>query len=154
MNEENFESALAIGTAAEDAVYEWLKQNYSYVQDTRYQTRDKGTGPRLCGKEKSVILPDFIIYDKFRGKRAIDVKYKTSAYKINGGRHFTVDDYKFDNYMKCVELMGLDGLIIIFKFENDMYFYDHTDRGPLHRFANTYGNGAYLFELDSKRIRR
>jgi hypothetical protein len=152
--QEQFEEALAKGTEAEDFVYEWLKQNYSYVQDSRYQTRDKGTGPRLEGKEKSVILPDFIIYDKFRGAHAVDVKSKTSVYTIDGGRYFTVDDYKFDNYIKCVELMRLDGLILIFKFENDLYFYTEKDRGRKHWFANVHGNGSYLFEFDKKRIRR
>ena len=83
--DEKFEKALAVGTAAEDYVYDWLKKNYSYVQDNRYQTREKGTGPRLQGKERSVILPDFVIYDKFRGAHAVDVKLKTSAYKINNG---------------------------------------------------------------------
>jgi hypothetical protein len=153
-SEAEFEVLLATGTEAEDFVYSWLKQNYSYVQDTRYQTREKGTGPRLEGKERSVILPDFIIYDKFKGKWALDVKSKTSVYTISGGRYFTVDDYKYDHYMKCVELMGLDGLMLVFKFEGDLYFYTHKDRGIKHQFANTYGNGAYLFEYDKKRIRR
>lgn len=151
---EEFEAALAVGIEAEDFVYEWLKQNYSYVQDTRYQTREKGTGPRLEGKEKSVILPDFIIYDKFRGNWAIDVKKKSAAYIIDGGRYFTVDDYKFNDYMKAASLMKLDGLMIIFRFEGDMYFYTHEDKGRKHQFINSHGNYAYLFEYDKKKVRR
>lgn len=153
-SDEEFEAALAVGVAAEDSVYEWLKHNYSYVQDTRYQTREKGTGPRLEGIERSVILPDFIVYDKFKGRWAIDVKKKSAAYIIDGARYFTVDDYKFDDYMKCVALMGLDGLMIVFKFEGDMYFYTHEDKGRKHQFVNSYGRYAYLFEYSKKKIRR
>ena len=159
-NEQNsknadFEEKLAVGTAAEDFVYEWLKQNYGLVQDTRFQTRDKGVGPRLSGKEKSIILPDFIIYDKFNGKWAVDVKSKTSVYTIDGAKYFTVDDYKFDDYMKCVEIMELSGLLLIFKFDNDLYVYKHNEkRAYKHWFNNVHGNGAYLFEYDRKKIRR
>lgn len=154
MKDNDFETTLAIGTAAEDSVYIWLKLNYSYVQDSRYQTREKGTGPRLSGKEKDVIMPDFFIYDKFNGTHAVDVKSKESVYKIDNALQFTVDDYKFEDYMKCVQLMKLDGLIIIFKFEGDMYFYTDKDKGKKHHFGNNFGKGAYLFEFDKARIRR
>ena len=46
----------------------------------RYQTHDKGTGPRLEGTSGSVILPDFAFYDKFKGKCLLDVKHKTKNY--------------------------------------------------------------------------
>jgi hypothetical protein len=152
---ERFETNLAVGTEAEDYVYEWLKKNYSYVQDNRYQTREKGTGPRLQGKEKSVILPDFVIYDKFVGAHAIDVKLKTAAYKMGNSRYFTVDDHKFNDYMKCVQLMRLVGLIIIFKFENSLFLYTDKDERRKHYWDNTtFGKCSYLFEYDKKKIRR
>jgi len=153
-DKETFEAALEVGTKAEDIVYAWLKSIYSYVQDTRYQTRKEGTGPRLEGTSGSVILPDFIIYDRFKGKHAVDVKAKTSAYFIEGGRYFTVDSYKFDHYMKTVELMGLDGLYIIFVFEDELYLYTHEDMVRRHSFANSYGKVACLFDYDKTKIRR
>lgn len=154
MNDKDFEKSLAVGTAAEDLVYDWLKTNYAFVQDARYQTRDKkGKGPRLEGLGGSVILPDFIVYDAFKGKLAMDVKYKSSVYPINGKKYFTVDDYKFKDYLRCVQLMNLDDIVFLFVFEGRFYLYKSSEHQGTHRFDNTYGKCAYLFEYDKSKIR-
>jgi len=153
MDDKDFEKSLAIGTKAEDKVYVWLKQTYAYVQDMRYQTRDKGTGPRLEGAAGSIILPDFAVYDRFRGKRLLDVKAKSSVYTISGKSYFTVDDYKFQDYLKCVELMNLDGLLLLFVYGDKFYIYDAEDHKGIHKFDNNYGKSAYLFEYDKDKIR-
>lgn len=152
-SEEEFQETLAIGTAGEDTVYEWLKANYSLVQDVRYQTHNKGTGPRLAGKEGSIILPDFVVYDKFKGCFSVDVKVKTSVYKINGKKYFTVDDYKFRDYLKCNEIMNLDYLMLIFIIENRFHLYTDTEHKGTHIFNNNYGKAAYLFEYDKSKVR-
>ncbi len=153
MDDDTFEKTLAIGTKAEDRVYVWLKQTYSYVQDMRYQTRDKNAGPRLEGAGGSIILPDFAVYDRFRGKKAIDVKHKSSVYTIMGKKYFTVDGYKFRDYLRAVELMNLDGLLLLFVY-GDEYIYEGTEHSGTYRFDNTYGKEAYLFEYDKRNIRR
>ncbi len=148
----DFEKALGIGIAAENDVYEWLKNNYAFVQDSRYQTRDKGTGPRLSGLGGSVIIPDFIVYDAFEGKFALDVKFKTSIYPINGKKYFTVDDYKFRDYLRCMQLMNLDKMVFLFVYNNRYYMYKSDENNGVHRFDNTYGKGAYLFEHNEDKI--
>ena len=153
MTDELFEKSLAIGTAAEDIVYEWLKMNYAFVQDCRYQTRDKGKGPRLDGLSGSLVLPDFIVYDRYKGKFAIDVKFKSSIYPINGKKYFTVDDYKFRDYCQCVQLMNLDKMSVLFVHEDKFYMYDSTENKGIHRFDNTFGKAAYLFEHDASKIK-
>lgn len=147
MTDEKFQENLRIGTEAEDKVYAWLKLHYAFVQDMRYQKHNKGTGPRLEGAGGSIILPDFSYYDRYNGNYLLDVKYKTKNF-------FTVDDYKMDDYLRAAELQGMDGLKLVFVFENEMYFYDSSERlGPI-QFDNTYGKSAYKFEFDRSKIKK
>jgi hypothetical protein len=147
MTDEEFQENLRIGTEAEDKVYAWLKLHYSFVQDMRYQSHDKGSGPRLEGTGGIVVLPDFAFYDKFKGKCLLDVKHKTKNF-------FTVDDYKMRDYLRCVELMNAEGLVLCFVFEDEMYFYDSTEKaGPI-QFNNAYGKAAYKFEFDRSKIKK
>lgn len=150
----DFEKNLAAGTKAEDEVYAWLKSTYGFVQDMRFQTREKGTGPRLEGMGGSIILPDFAVYDGFRGKKLLDVKAKSSVYKINGKDYFTVDDYKFRDYLRCVDLMKLEGLLLLFVFNQKFYIYEAEENKGTHTFDNNYGKQAILFEYDKSKIRR
>lgn len=150
----SFEETLARGTAGEDLVYTWLKQSHAYVQDMRYQTHAKGTGPRLDGLAGSVIMPDFVVYDRYKGKNAIDVKTKSAVYPVNGKLCFTVDDYKFRDYMQCVGLMNLDKLLFLFVYQGDFYIYESSEHIGLYRFGNAYGKQAYLFEYNTAKIRR
>ena len=147
MTDEQFQENLRLGTEAEDKVYSYLRMNYSFVQDMRYQTHDKGTGPRLEGTSGTVILPDFAFYDKFKGKRLLDVKYKAKNF-------FTVDDYKLRDYLRCVELMNAEGLILVFVFEDEMYFYDSSEKSGPRTFNNEYGKAAYIFEFDKKKNKK
>lgn len=149
-----FENALNIGIAAENRIYYWLRNNYAYVQDTRYQRHEKGTGPRLEGQLGSLILPDFIVYDRFAGNIAIDVKHKTSVYPIDGKLYFTVDDYKLDDYLTAAQIMRLDSLCLIFYYKDEIYMYNAADVVGRHRFNNSYGKHAYLFEYDRSKIRK
>lgn len=153
MEDNDFEKSLAVGTAAEDIVYEWLKTNYAFVQDARYQTRDKGKGPRLEGLGGSIVIPDFIVYDAYKGKMAIDVKFKTSVYPINGKKYFTVDDYKFRDYLRCTQLMNLDGMLFLFVHDNKFFVYNSDENEGIHRFDNTFGKGAFLFEYDTSKVK-
>ena len=147
MDDIQFQENLRIGTEAEDMVYTWLKLHHAYVQDMRYQTHDKGSGPRLEGKLGSIILPDFAFYDRYKGKYLLDVKYKTKDF-------FTVDDYKMHDYLKAVNLLGMDGLQLVFVYENEKYFYDSSEKiGPL-KFNNAYGKAAYKFEFDRSKIKK
>jgi hypothetical protein len=119
----------------------------------RYQTRDKNTGPRLEGMGGSVILPDFAVYDRFRGKHLLDIKAKSSVYTISGKSYFTVDDYKLHDYLRCVYLMNMDGLLLLFVYGDKFYIYDAKDNTGQHQFNNHYGKKAYLFEYDRSKIR-
>ena len=149
-----FSAALAKGIIAEDKVYTYLRMNYSYVQDMRYQTHEKGSGPRLEGTSGSVILPDFQVIDRFKGRFLIDVKSKTSTYTLGNAEYFTVDDYKLEDYERCVKYLLSDKLMIVFVFKGNMYFYESTERLPKPvTFDNDYGKKAYLFEVDSTKIR-
>jgi hypothetical protein len=112
-----------------------------------YQKHNKGTGPRLEGAGGSIILPDFSYYDRYNGNYLLDVKHKTKNF-------FTVDDYKMDDYLRAAELQGMDGLKLVFVFENEMYFYDSSERlGPI-QFDNTYGKSAYKFEFNRSKIKK
>ncbi len=155
MKKEAFEESLARGTTAEDKVYNYLIQTYSLVQDVRHQVHGEGSGPRLVGTSPPVILPDFNVIDRFKGKYMIDVKFKSSAYPVNGKKYFTVDDYKFEHYKKAVELYGFDDLWMVFVYQDKMYFYDSIDVFPgKHIFDNEYGKKAYLFEVDDTKVRK
>ena len=156
MDDARFQETLARGIEAENYVYEWLKMNFGGVQDSRYQNvAGKNTGPRIEGLAGSVILPDFIVYDQYKGRFAVDVKDKSSVYPVDGKKYFTVDAYKFDHYRRCVQIMGLDYLVLIFRFEGKLYWYDCRDISPKkHTFGNVYGDSAYLFEFDESKIKR
>jgi len=145
--DKRFKENLRLGTIAEDKVYSYLRMNYSHVQDMRYQTHEKGTGPRLEGTSGSVILPDFAYYDRFKGKGLLDVKYKASNF-------FTVDDYKYKDYLSCVGLMNLEKLILVFVYEDEMYFYDSSEATGPRTFNNSYGKAAYVFDYDRSKIRK
>lgn len=153
MEKAKFEETLARGIEAEDQVYTWLKMHYSYVQDMRYQVHGKSSGPRLEGQYGYIVLPDFAIYDRFFGNILVDVKAKTSVYTINGKKYFTVDD-KFDDYNKCVGLLRADKLMLVFVYNNKMYFYDADENKGIHKFDNTYGKNAYLFEYSESKVRQ
>jgi hypothetical protein len=150
----DFERNLAAGTKAEDTVYAWLKMTYGYVQDMRYQTRDKGTGPRLEGQAGSVILPDFAVYDEFRGKKLLDVKLKNKVCRIDGKDYFAIDLYKFRDYLHCADLMRMDGLLLLFVYNQKFLIYDAADFKGIHVFNNNFGNESVLFEYDKSKIRR
>lgn len=153
-SDEEFLEALARGTEAEDKVYTYLRMNYSFVQDMRYQTHEKGSGPRLEGTSGSVILPDFQVIDRFKGRFLVDVKAKTRTYTLGNDKCFTVDDYKLEDYERCVKYLLSDKLVIIFVYDNKMYFYDSTDKLPQSiMFDNDYGKKAYLFKVDESKIR-
>lgn len=147
MTDEKFQENLKLGTPAEDKVYSYLRMNYSLIQDLRYQKHEKGTGPRLEGLSGSFILPDFAFYDKFKGKGLIDVKYKTKPF-------FTVDDYKFRDYKECVGFMNLSILLLVFVYEDEMYFYDSSEATGPRVFNNSYGSAAYVFDYDRLKIRK
>jgi hypothetical protein len=147
MTDEQFQENLRLGTLAEDKVYSYLRMNYSCVQDMRYQKHEKGTGPRLEGTIGSLILPDFAYYDRYKGKGLLDVKYKASNF-------FTVDDYKFRNYQECVGIMNLESLILVFVYEDEMYFYDSKEATGPRVFNNEHGKSAYIFNVDRSKIRK
>ena len=150
-----FEEKLAIGTAGEDIVYEYLKRNNSLVQDMRYQKHDKGSGPRLEGTEGSVILPDFAVYNKSpsKGSYTVDVKVKSDLYTIDRKKCFTVDK-KFLDYKKATQILKLDFLLLIFMYEDRMYFYKDSEVHGTREYNNQYGKGTvYGFAHDVSRIR-
>ncbi len=154
-SEANFQATLAIGTAAEDSVYSYLIANNSYVQDQRKQTHEDGGGPRLKGTEGELVLPDFVCYNKNpdKGNYAVDVKWKKSIYPANGKQCFTVDK-KYEDYKRIVQIHKLDFLMMVFVFENKMYFYKDTDCIGSTWFDNQYGSGnVYLFEFDPTKQR-
>lgn len=153
-NDDDFQKQLAIGTAGEDIVYPWLKRNNSFVMDLRNQKHPERKGPRLIGTEGSAILPDFAVWNKRRtkGNFAVDVKVKSNTFVVNGKRYFSVDDYKFDDYKKCVQVMQLDFLQLIFMCDDRLYVYKDSDNKGKHYFGNQWGEYGYLFEFDSKKI--
>lgn len=145
--DDEFQENLRLGTAAEDKVYSYLRMNYSFVQDMRYQKHEKGTGPRLEGVSGSLILPDFGYYDRFKGKGLLDVKYKRQSF-------FTVDDYKLRDYLECAGILNLDKLTLVFVYEDEMYFYDSSEATGPKVFNNSFGKSAYVFEFDKSKIRK
>lgn len=154
LSKDDFQKSIEIGTAAEDIVYSYLRNNNSFVQDIRRQTHEDFTGPRLKGTEGELVLPDFAVYNKNpnKGNFAVDVKFKSSVYTINGKKCFTVDN-KFEDYRLATQVLKLDFLMIVFMFKDRMYFYRESDYIGTTIFKNQYGRGnVYLFEFDSKRI--
>lgn len=150
-----FDENLAIGTAGEDAVYPWLMSNNSLVQDMRYQKHEKSSGPRLEGTEGKVVLPDFAVWNKNpeKGNFLVDVKVKKSIYPINGKLCFTVD-HKYEDYRRCVQVMKLDFLMIIFIYKDRFYVYEDSDLFCTTVYNNQYSTGnVYCFEYDKSRIR-
>lgn len=153
--EKKFQEKLKMGIHAENVVYPYLKTNNSYVEDLRQQKHGEFAGPRMCGTEGTVTLPDFLVYNKnpAKGSYAVDVKSKTSVYKINGKEYFTVDR-KFEEYKKASQIKRLDYLAIIFFHDNRMYMYKETDVSITHQFRpNQYGDGfVYCFEINKSKI--
>jgi hypothetical protein len=154
-SDEEFQEKLAIGTAGEDLVYPWLKKNNSLVIDFRYQRHEDRKGPRMEGREGSIILPDFAVWNKYpeKGNFAVDVKVKSSPFWLKGKLHFAVDDYKFDDYVRCVQVMNLDFLQLIFVNDGNLYVYRDSDNKGRHYFGNSHGEYGYLFELDESKKR-
>lgn len=156
VSDDRFAKSLELGLAAENVVYDYLVQNNSLVQDLRQQKHKEHIGPRLVGTEGSIVLPDFAVYNKNpnKGTFAVDVKYKKSIYPALGKQCFTVDD-KFTQYLRATQVMRLDFLMIIFYYNNRMYFYKDSDMIGTTTFDNkTYGGGLiYCFEHDESRIR-
>lgn len=152
--EEEFQSSLALGLAAEEIVYGYLKSNNSYVQDMRKQTHEDNRGPRLSGTEGELVLPDFGVTNKDpkKGNFLIDAKFKNSVYTINGVKCFTVDR-KYEQYKRVVQVLRYEYLVMAFVFDDRMYFYRDTECSGNHRYTpNQYGDGlVYLFPFDGKK---
>jgi hypothetical protein len=154
-SDNKWEENLATGTAGEDIVHEYLKRNNSLVQDLRYQKHEKGSGPRLEGTEGTVILPDFAVYNKnpSKGRYAVDVKVKSSLYTIDRKKCFTVDK-KFLDYKQATQILKMDFLMLVFMYEDRMYFYKDTDLHGTTEYNNQYGTGTvYGFAHDENKIR-
>jgi hypothetical protein len=126
------------------------------VQDLRQQKHGEHVGPRLKGTEGPIVLPDFVVYNKNpnKGAYAVDVKAKKAVYPALGKRCFTVDD-KFLQYKQASQIMRLDFLMIIFFYNNRMFFYKDSDCIGTTTFPDkSYGDGLiYCFEYDESRIR-
>ena len=153
MNDIQFHQNLADGTKGEDAVYKYLVESNSYVEDTRHQKYESGSGPKLRGIEGTVTLPDFVVYDKYKGNYAVDVKVKNSVYAVAGQMCFTVD-YKYLHYLKAVELKRLDYLVLAFVYQNQLYWYTNNDLAGTTVFDNHYSRGSvYCFAYDTAKIR-
>ena len=153
MSSNNFHEKLAEGTQGEDAVYKYLAETNSYVEDTRHQKYEAGGGPKLRGIEGTVTLPDFVVYDRFKGNYAVDVKVKKSIYKVQDQLCFTVD-YKYLHYLKTVELKRLDYLVLAFVYQDQLYWYTNSDLAFTTAFDNQYSRGAvYCFVHDTAKIR-
>lgn len=152
--DDNFNVKLEVGMQAEDKVYRYLILNYQYVQDCRYQRREKFSGPRLVGTAGNLVLPDFIVYDEHHGKYAVDVKYKSAAYPIGGVECFTADYSKTQDYARVAEVLGLDKVLLIFVYNDNLYLYDAKDIHGRHCFNNKYGSEAVLYAFHNNyRIR-
>lgn len=146
---------LEIGTAGENVLYDYLVANNSYVEDQRHQKYDGHTGPRLKGTEGTLVLPDFVVYNKdpAKGCFAVDAKVKTSVYPVNGKMCFTVDK-KFEQYCRATAVKRLDFLMLVFIYKGRMYFYKDTDCIGTTTFDNQYSTGlVYLFEFDERNMR-
>jgi hypothetical protein len=150
-----FQESLALGTAGEDIIYQYLIKYNSYVEDNRSKNHKVGTGPRLFGTEGSLVLPDFYCYNKNtdKGNFAIDVKVKNSVYTVKKEKCFTVDN-KYEQYIRIVQIKKLDFLMMAFVFENRNYFYRDSECIGTTTFNNQYGTGlVYLFKQDVGKIR-
>ena len=150
-----FEQNLKTGEAGEDILYQYLVANNSFVADLRSQKRGEKAGPRLIGTEGSLVLPDFSVFNKDprKGCYAVDAKVKKSIYPVNGKRCFTVDN-KYEQYKQVTQILRLDFLMIVFLYNNRMYFYRDTDCIGTTTFKNQYSSGnVYLFEYDESKIR-
>ena len=153
MASDDFHEKLAEGVRGEDAVYHYLTTTNSYVEDTRYQKYTEGQGPKLRGIEGAVTLPDFVVYDRFKGNYAVDVKVKTSVYTVHQQPCFTVD-YKYLHYLKVMELKRLYFLVLAFVYQNDLYWYTNSDLHGTTQFENQYSRGdVYLFAHDPAKIK-
>lgn len=153
MNDETFKQNLADGIKGEDAVYEYLITTHSFVEDNRHQKYEARYGPRLRGIEGTLALPDFTVYDKFKGNFAVDVKVKTSVYTIDGFPCFTVD-YKYLDYLRIVQLKKLDYLALAFVFQNKLYWYKDSEMFGTTQFNNQYSKGdVYLFAKDENKVK-
>lgn len=152
IRDNDFKESLAMGVNAEDIVYHFLIERHRLVQDIRKQTHEDSRGPRLRGTEGEVVLPDFAVYDGSKGKFILDVKGKNSVYRINGVNCFTVDR-KYEQYLKIKDVMGVDYLVMVFVFEDRMYFYRDNECCGTYQFTpNQYGDGlVYLFPFDGKK---
>lgn len=154
-SEAEFREKLAIGTAGEDVVYDYLIANNSYVHDHRKENHEDNKGPRLKGTEGELVLPDFSVRNKSdrKGSFAVDSKVKTSLYTINGTQCFTVDN-KFEQYRLATQVLKLDFLMIVFLYKNRMYFYRENEYVDTTTFNNRYGSGlVYCFKYDESKIR-
>jgi hypothetical protein len=154
MNNDAFQKSLDLGIAGENKVYEYLKVTNSLVMNTRLHKHDDNIGPRMHGLAGSIVLPDFIVYNKFsdKGNFAVDVKVKKSIYPVNSKMCFTVDN-KFEDYLKVVQIMNLDYLALIFVFEDNLYFYKDSDLLGTTTYNNAWSKGTvYLFEFDKAKI--
>lgn len=153
MNDDQFQQNLAEGTKGEDAVYEYLVSTHSYIEDSRHQKYEKKFGPRLRGIEGTLALPDFIVYDKYKGNFAVDVKVKASIYPAHGKQCFTVD-YKYLDYLRVVQLKKLDYLMLAFVYQNKLYCYKDSEMFGTIVYDNQYSKGkVYLFEYDERKVK-
>jgi len=153
-SDNEFQKALDLGIAGENKVYEYLKSTNSLVMNTRLHKHDEKIGPRMHGLAGSVVLPDFVVYNKFedKGNFAVDVKVKKSIYPIGNKLCFTVDN-KFEDYVRAVQIMKLDYLALIFVFEDNLYFYKDSDLIGTTVYGNKWSNGTvYLFEHNKAKI--
>jgi hypothetical protein len=154
-SKDDFEEKLAIGIAGEDIAYSYLIRNNSFVEDLRNKVHDNGIGPRLKGTEGSLVSPDFAVYNKDprKGNYLVDVKVKSYIYPVNGKMCFTVDN-KFEQYIRVTQIKKLDFLMLIFIYEDRMYFYKDSDLTCTTTFANGFSDGlVYCFEHNKNKIR-
>ena len=155
MNDTQFQKNLEEGIYYENKVYDYLIANNSYVEDSRHQKYEPGSGPRLRGTSGTLVLPDFTVYNKFadKGNYAVDVKFKRSIYPAHGKMCFTVDN-KYLDYKRIVEIKKLDFLALAFVYENKVYFYKDSDCIGDITYDNQYSKGkVYLFEHDITKIK-
>lgn len=151
MHQSQFEQSLQIGITAENLVHDYLTARFQYVQDCRKQRHEYMNGPSLTGTSGRLILPDFVVYDAVAGNWAIDSKFKSSVYPIQGCHCFTVDYDKLQDYMNAAAVMRLDGVQLLFVYNGGIYSYLSTDMAGTHAFNNKYGSIAALYEYDSRR---
>lgn len=152
---EIFKKRLAMGIEAENLAYPYLKANNSFVEDLRQQKHGEFAGPRLCGTDGVLVLPDFVVYNKSpsKGTFAVDVKSKERTYPIDRKICFTVDD-KFEQYKRAAEVKRLDHLAILFFLDGRMYMYKDSDcLGMIQYPPGPNGNGrVFYFEFDKRKM--